>query len=418
MALRILFLTNLYPPFIIGGYEIACAQTAEAMRSRGHEVQVLTTWSHIPQETKTPEWVRRRLDLHWYVPHMPNQTLEARDLHSAVCSSYSNTLHLLDALTNFRPDVVSAWNLTGIGGLAMMDLLNHVGVPWTLYLGDRVPVDIAANVPADVRGIFNARGGEVYERARIFSVSQNLLDEIEMESSISFPQGADIVAGWADLSQSLPHQPYLQDGKARFVAASAIGPHKGTELIVEASAQLQASGVDFSVDIFGEGDVPRYVDMAKRLRVEERVRFLGSLPYMDLLRAYSAYDAFLCPTWERDPFPFAPLGAAGCCTPPILTRNCGTSERLVDGVHCIKIERTAEDLARAMAEVAAGRLDLAKMGRAGRRLVECDLSFERHLDKMERAFEESARSWEMPDDPKLPLLLFLKHNLSVRLRFG
>jgi len=356
--------------------------------------------------------------LHWYIPHVPNHTLEVRDLHSAVCSSYANTLHLLDALSNFRPDVVSAWNLTGIGGLAMMDLMNYLEVPWTLYLGDRVPVDIATNVPDDVKGIFNARGGEVYERAHIFSVSRNLLDEIELMSNITFPQGADIVAGWVDLAQSLPHQPYLQNGKARFVAASAIYQHKGTDLIIEASAQLQASGVDFSVDIFGEGDLPRYIDMVKRLHLQDRIRFLGSRPYADLLKAYAGYDAFLCPTWERDPFPFAPLGAAGCCTPPILTRNCGTSERMVDRVHCIKIERTTDDLARAMAEVAAGRVDLEKMGRAGRRLVEGDLSFERHIQKMESAFQECARPWEMPDDPTLPLLLFLKHNLSVRLRFG
>ncbi|WP_164124429.1 glycosyltransferase, partial [Stenotrophomonas maltophilia] len=92
------------------------------------------------------------------------------------------------------------------------------------------------------------------------------------------------------------------------------------------------------------------------------------------------YDAFLCPTWERDPFPFAPLGAAGCGTPPIITGNCGTSERLIDNVHCIKIDRTVDDLARAMMEVAAGQHDLAKMGRAGRRLVTSDLSFDRHLD--------------------------------------
>lgn len=416
--MRILFLSNLFPPLTLGGYEIACAQTAEAMRGRGHEVQVLTTWNHLPQKAPTPDWVHRRLDLHWYLPHMPNHTLEVRALHSAVCSSYSNTLHLLDALASFKPDVVSVWNLTGIGGLAMMDLLNHLGVPWTIYLGDRVPVDIAANVPDDVKGIFNARGNELYEQARIFSVSQNLLDEIASISNITFPQGADIVAGWADLSQSIPHQPYLRDGKARFVAASSITPHKGTDLILEASAQLQAGGADFSVDIFGEGDLPRYVDMAKRLHLQDRVRFLGSRPYGDLLKAYAGYDAFLCPTWERDPFPFAPLGAAGCCTPPILTRNCGTSERLVDGVHCLKIERTASDLSAAMGEVAAGRIDLARMGRAGRRLIEGDLSFERHLVRMETAFQEHARPWEMSADPKLPLLLFLKHNLSVRLRFG
>lgn len=416
--MRILFLTNLYPPLVLGGYEIACAQTAEALQKRGHDVRVLTTWSHLPAPSTSPDWVHRRLDLHWYVPHTSNVTYELRDLHSAVCSSYANTLQLLDALTDFRPDIVSVWNLTGIGSLAMMDLLNYLDVPWAIYLGDRIPVDVSANVPEDVRGLFNAQGSNIYKNARIQSVSHNLLDEIEALSGITFSQGVDIVAGWADLTSSVPHETYLRDGKARFVAASSISPNKGTDLILEASARLKDAGVDFLVDLFGEGDIPRYIDMVKSLHLQDTVHFRGQLPYADLLRSYAAYDAFLCPTWERDPFPFAPLGAAGCGTPPILTRNCGTSERLVDGVHCIKIERTVDDLAKAMSDVAAGHIDLAKMGRAGRRLVMSDLSFDRHLDRMESAFQDHMRPWNLQDDPKLPLLLFLKHNLSVRLRFG
>jgi glycogen synthase len=416
--LRILFLTNLYPPVILGGYEIACAQTAEALKKRGHEVRVLTSWSHLPTPIEAADWVHRRLDLHWHIPHMPNLTYEVRELHSAVCSSYSNTLHLLNALTEFKPDIVSLWNMTGIGGLAMMDLLNYLDVPWAIYLGDRVPVDIAANVPEDVRGLFNAQGSRLYEKARIQSVSQNLLDEIEDHSGITFAHGADIVAGWADLSYAVPHGPYMPDGKARFVAASSISAHKGTDLIIEASVRLKDAGIHFSVDLLGEGDVPRYIDMVKRLHLQEHVRFIGQRSYPDLLRSYADYDAFLCPTWERDPFPFAPLGAAGCGTPPIITGNCGTSERLIDNVHCIKIDRTVDDLARAMMEVAAGQHDLAKMGRAGRRLVTSDLSFDRHLDRMETAFGEHMRPWNVSIDPTLPLLLFLKHNLSVRLRFG
>ena len=418
--MRILFLTNLYPPVVLGGYELACAQTAQGLADRGHDIRVLTTWCHLPEINNPPSWLHRCLDLHWFVPHVSaNEAYEVRDLHSAVCSSYSNTMQLLDQLRDFRPDIVSVWNVTGVGGLAMFDLLNYLGAPWTLYLGDRIPVDIAANVPEDVRALFNARGSQVYEQARVFSVSQNLLDEIEECSSISFPQGADIVAGWVDLRGAIPHEPYLRNGKARFVSASTILPHKGIDLILEASARLKSDGFDFSVDLFGEGEVPHYLDVAKRLSLQDHVNFLGTKPYAELLKLYAGYDAFLCPTWERDPFPFAPLGAAGCATPPIITRNCGTCERLVDNVHCIKIDRSVDGLATAMSAVAAGQFDLAKMGQAGQRLASRDLSFDRHLDRMERAFQEHARPWQFPEtDRTLPLLLFLKHNLSVRLRFG
>jgi glycosyltransferase involved in cell wall biosynthesis len=410
--MRILFITNLYPPVVIGGYELACAHTAQAMGGRGHEVRVLTTWCHLPQTSKAPDWVHRHLDLHWFVPQS--------DVHNAFCSCYANTLQLLNSIRDFRPDVVSVWNVLGIGALAMMDLLNQIGVPWALHLGDRVPVEIVANVPASVLGLFGAQGSRLYERARILSVSQHLLDEIESVSGITFLQGSDIVAGWADLSYALPHEPYLRDGRARFVAASSVSPHKGIDLILEASTRLKGGGLDFSVDVIGDGELRHYIDMVRTLQLQGHIRFLGRRSYSELLRSYAGYDAFLCPTWERDPFPYGPLGAAGCGTPPIITRNCGTSERFVDGVHCIKIDRTVDQLADAMICVATGRVDLARIGRAGRRLMTTDLSFDRYLDRTENALREHARPWqhEAADDPALPLLAFLKHNLSLSLRLG
>jgi glycosyltransferase involved in cell wall biosynthesis len=417
--MRILFVSNLYPPLVVGGYEQACSNVADALSQRGHNVRVLTTWCHLPRKGDGPAWVDRSLDLHWFVLHHAPGLLEERDLHSATCSSYANTLRLLQAIRDFRPDLVSMWNPTGIGALALMDLLNQVGVPWTLHLGDRVPLDITDNVPPYVRAVFCAPDSALYARSRILSVSQHLLDEIEVASGITF-ENADIVAGWADLAAVQPHEPYLRDGEARFVAAGGIYPHKGIDIIIEASERLQAQGLRFSVDIFGDGEVPHYMEMVRMRHLQDCVRLLGPRRQSELLRAYASYDAFLCPTWERDPFPFAPLEAAASATPPILTRNCGTSERLVDGVHCLKINRTADGLAEAMTRVAAGQVDLGKIGRAGQRLMRSDLSFERYLDRTETALRAHATSWrhEAADDPVLPLLAFVKHNLSVRLRFG
>lgn len=417
--MRILVVSNLYPPVVIGGYELACSNVADALVKRGHDIRVLTSWCHLPQRAKTAVNVHRNLDLHCFLPHSAPGLLLERDLHSATCSSYANTLRLLEAIRDFHPDLVSMWNPTGIGGLALMDLLNHVGVPWTLHLGDRVPMDIADNVPPHVRGLFCANDSALYERARILSVSRHLLEEIERDAGIVF-DNVDIVAGWANTDAALPHQPYLHNDEARFVVAGGIYPHKGIDLILEASARLKADGYRFSVDIFGDGEVPRYTEMTRILLVQDRVKLLGPQDQAALLQSYSSYDAFLCPTWERDPFPFAPLEAAACATPPILTRNCGTSERLVDNVHCLKIERTVDGLAEAMRRVIAKDVDVGRLGRAGQRLMRSDLSFERYLERIETALHAHAKPWrrEKADDPKLPLLAFVKHNLSVRLRFG
>jgi glycosyltransferase involved in cell wall biosynthesis len=419
--MRILFLSNLYPPEVMGGYELACSNIAHAMSKRGHEVRVLTTWCHLPRQQPEPEWVERRLDLHWYIPHKSsNATVDQRDLHSAVCSSYANTLHLMDRLRDFRPDVVYVWNLIGIGAAAMLDLLNQVQVPWALHLMDRTPVEIVNNVPTAVLGLFNAQGSELYASALILAMSQNLLEEIEALGGIRFAQGAELVPGWADGTAALPHEPYLRDGTARFVAAGNVAPWKGIDLILDACGKLHSEGLPVTVDVFGDGELLRYSDMARAMHLENCFRLLGPRSQPELMRLYAGYDAFLFPTWEREPFGFAPVEAAACGTPPIMTRTCGAAERFVDGVHCVKIERTVEELTSAMRRVATGELDVARIGRASRRLAATDLSLARCVDRIEALLQGHAQPWrnERLNDPFLPLHAFLKHNLSVSLRFG
>lgn len=418
--MRVLILSNLYPPLVIGGYERACANVARGLVARGHDVRVLAGWSHVPGPPDPP-YVRRHLDMRWLMPHRHTGLPETVQLHEAMCSSYANSLHLIETLREFRPDVVYVWNLYGLGIAGLLDVLNHVRAPWALHLMDCLPGYLFDCVPPFVRDVFNARGAALWERATVISMSRQIIDEIADKTAIRFPQGVHYVPGWVDLEAAVPHEPYLRDGRARFVTAGSIVEHKGIGLIIEAAAALRRQGVEnFAVDIFGDGEVPRYVDMARSFGVGDAVRFLGVRSQLELLRAYGGYDAFLFPTWDREPFGFAPVEAAGCATPPIMTAGCGAAERLVDAVHCVKIERTAEALAASMRGVIDGTHDVAALGRRAAALVARDLSFGRCLDAIEDVLLNMPRgaNRDALDDPKLALLTFIKHDLSVSLRFG
>ncbi len=419
--MRILVVSNLFPPVQIGGYELACANVAAGLRRRGHETRILTSWSPLPDTAAEPAEVARRLDMAWYLPHLPAEP-GARDFttHAAMCSCYGNTMALLQELRAFRPDVVYLWNLVGVGAAALIDLLNTAGLPWVQHLMDRGPAEIVSTTPHRVLGLFGT-GTAAYRRGRLIAMSEHLVQEIESLIGAAFAQPPDIVPGWADIRATQPHQPYLSHGSARFVAAGTVAAAKGTDLILEASALLEAEGLDFTVDIYGSGEVSRCVGRAHALQLDHRVRFLGPRDQRELVGLYAGYDAFLFPTLEREPFGFAPIEAAACATPPIMTANCGASERLVDGVHCLKIFRTAEDLAAAMQHVAGDAAALARMGRAAQRLVTTDLRFERCLMQIEAILLETAAARPGPshiDDRALAPLAFLKHNLSMRLRFG
>jgi glycogen(starch) synthase len=45
--MKILAITNLYPPHEIGGYELRCRDVCDRLKSLGHDIHILTSDHHI-----------------------------------------------------------------------------------------------------------------------------------------------------------------------------------------------------------------------------------------------------------------------------------------------------------------------------------------------------------------------------------
>src|SRR5215211_6131335 len=68
-GLRVVVVTNYYPPYFIGGYELGCRDVVEALKSRGHQVRVLTSTYQVDQPQTDGE-VYRWLGLaEWWTPN-------------------------------------------------------------------------------------------------------------------------------------------------------------------------------------------------------------------------------------------------------------------------------------------------------------------------------------------------------------
>ncbi len=146
--MKILVLSNLYPPDIIGGYELGCKQVVDTLRKNGHEVRVLTSTPRVAVAAVDEPHVLRRLHLSdlWY-----NATRGAS--HPAVNKvwdvdsnwfSAHNVHALIQEVEAFRPDVVYPWMLLGLGGLGLLGCLEFLGVPWVWHLMDEVPVQLCS----------------------------------------------------------------------------------------------------------------------------------------------------------------------------------------------------------------------------------------------------------------------------------
>jgi glycosyltransferase involved in cell wall biosynthesis len=383
---RILVASNLYPPDVLGGYELGCRQVVEALREAGHEVRVLTSAPRVPV---TPEpHVRRTLKL----TDIWSQYVFLRSApvtsHLAQSESHRISAHnvhvLLAELDDFKPDVVYLWMLGGLGGLGLLASLHHVRMPWVWHLMDDVPLTLCKLadllVPAFVRE-FNRQVEGHY-----IACSRQLVDEIE-SAGLRLNGEVEVIPNWVHGPRPEPRREHLGGGHLRIVSAAGLIDRridKGIDLLVGSAARLRDLGhEDFSVDVFGQVTDAYVPDLIRDYGLDRHIRLLGPRTQAELAGLYADYDVFAFPTRPREPFGFAPLEAAASGCVPVMSHTCGIAEWLVHGVHALKAPRTADAFARAFAAILDGRIELAPIGRRAAEAVRCDFHLDAILPRIE-----------------------------------
>jgi glycosyltransferase involved in cell wall biosynthesis len=389
----------------------------EELRRQGHDVVVATSYNHIPGPPD-PQYIHRCMRIAAFAPNMDivPYSIQAFQAHVSILENVHNLARIA---RQFIPDAILFWNLNGIGGLHLIDFANTVGVPWGIYLGDGVFEHIVNAAPKMALSIFGGDDPNRFAGGAIMAVSQTLVDEICDNGNFRFPRPPELVYGYVKLDET-PLQPrqYRRNGNIRFMAASYVAEHKGTKIICDAAREVMNQGLsDFHIDIYGQGELSTFVSLVDSLGLSDRITFHGPVDQNRLQVEFSEHDAFLFPTWEREPFAFVPFEAAAFGCVPILTANCGCSERIVHNVHGIKIERSAVALAAAMTGVMRRSIPIERIGRAAAQMVRSDMTLTGHVEKILRSMKTQVRQWNPArlDDPRLNLLTFMKHNLALDL---
>ena len=98
--MKILVISNYYPPYYIGGYEVACFDTVQYLKNCGHEVYVLT--GNYKNESIEFEEIYRKLK---YINYEKPSYF---DKHMVDVYNYELTQELIKKIT---PDLVYFWSL-------------------------------------------------------------------------------------------------------------------------------------------------------------------------------------------------------------------------------------------------------------------------------------------------------------------
>jgi len=122
---KILTLTNLYPPHHAGTYDYRCQIACDDLRSRGHRVRVLTSNHGLAGEQKSGD-ILRQLHLNaLFGEPARSGFLELKDLEE------TNNTALRESLDEFAPDIILVWSLLGLSK-SMIFTLEASGIP-TVY---------------------------------------------------------------------------------------------------------------------------------------------------------------------------------------------------------------------------------------------------------------------------------------------
>lgn len=389
--MRILVITNLYPPEFLGGYELGCSQMVRALRGNGHDVRVVTSVSaHTSGSSESG--VRRVLQLP-PVHDGARMTALPRAVanHFHLLSNFvnaANTRAIREEIDDFEPDVAYVWNILGLGGIGVLTLLRDAGLAWVWHLMDVIPPQLVH---------FGGGGRQLgRELSRTFPgrylvCSENLLGEI-LTLGTDLGSRVEIVPNWVDAGPIPPRTSFFAGGVLRMMTASGVlCEEKGTRLVIEIAAGVRERGfANFRIDVFGREEDPEFRRLLYTHGVEDVVRFMGPRPHRQLLDLLPEYDVFIFPTWSREPFGFAPLEAvaAGCVA--LFTEDCGLAEWLIDGVDCLKSPRDAAGFADRVTQILTGEIALEALARRGQHAVRRELTIDQVVPVVERALTDAA----------------------------
>ena len=351
--MRIALVANAYPPFFVGGAEIAAHRQAVELVRRGHVVTVFCAWSNDAERAYdvTLQTVDGVSVTRINVPG-PRFTPE-RGFKNAVIDAL-----FVRFLERERPDIVHVHNLPGLS-MGIMDAAEAAGLPimatfhdhWGFCLRNTLVRQGETRVCSDWSGCEVCLANADLEGAPLPTFLRTNLIRLKLHKAGCFHFPSVYLMGaygeaFFDRKRSLQHtygvQPQWFEGdvaraprrpiKLAFVAY--LGPHKGPDVLLDALERVEAAGRlgAFRVGLYGHG----ISESAIRDRIAARgwegcVTLHGKRNPTQMMAIYRDADLMVnCSRWpENEPLTLLESLASG--TPVVATAMGGNLELVREG---------------------------------------------------------------------------------------
>ncbi len=337
--MKILVITDRYPPHYVGGYELRCYDTVQGLVDRGHDIFILTSKFGLAKGEIQGRVMRILESCSWgfgalrgwkYIIFQIKRVPRYRN-------NYAITKKTLEEIS---PDLIYVWHFADISItpiLACLDLRYQV----VFDIGDITFAHIKSYFEIGkhrirsllrflLTGIWNFQRYKFENFIFISKYLQNIFDDHGFQykncaiipSSILVPSD-DII----DFNHSFDHN------RINLIFVGRIVKEKGIHVAIAALDLLKKWSWEFNLDIIGDADEDYKKSLLKLiddLGLNKNVKFLGKYPPDELKSYYKKYDIFLHPCIWNEPFGKTIIEAMSCGVPVIASGTGGIPEIIID----------------------------------------------------------------------------------------
>ncbi len=420
--MRVLFISNLYPPNTIGGYERLCFEVASAFARQGHSVFVLTSTHGTATADYEGQTVYRRLQLliggTIYSPFAGSEQ-ERQSINAG------NIGALRMVMTETAPDVIFVWNLFFLDS-SLLDAIPGDPTRTALMLTDnwligmREPVFLGAYFRDHVFGDHPFAPGETHVVAPPRWLHRSLgwlggprnrseapaprplpfaavfgsvfMRDLYAAAGITFPRAAVIHNGVRQARRAtadfIDRTNLVEQNTLRLLFAGRLVDLKGVETAVKAVPILNRLPLPVArIELTILGDAQDLASLERLDRsiedsaCQEQIRRLDSVAEDALFDLFQSYDIYLFPSLY-EPFSLTLIHALASGIPTVASRTGGNPEIMTEGLtDCLFRKGDAADLARAVQTLATDATLRIRVAAEARRTA-ARFTFEAMIDGM------------------------------------
>lgn len=391
--MRILLLSNLFPPDTEGGAEVLAGGIAWQLQQMGHDVLVLTG-SNGARASSLDGRVRRTLR---FVP--PAHVDRSYPLWRQFDQPYryyqryhcpSNAAELRRVVEHTQPDVLYIWEITGLGVTSLLTSLPQLRIPVVFHLGSywllyaREPETAQSRLRA--RWLKRSLIGNVPDLTWTSCIAVSGTVKQEYAQAGFDPDRIEVIYNGVDprfQAVPLPDGPASNDAhrdRIELLFAGRVCAEKGIftavqalRLVANEHRTARGDAAPVHLHVIGDGDAASMRELRTFLREEgltEMVTFHGSVPHDELVGHYDRADIMLVPSLWKEPFGLVVIEAMARGLPVIASRVGGPAEIITHGVNGLLIEPgDALGLAQAVRQLLDDPDQRSRLGIAARETV-------------------------------------------------